>query len=178
MLLTVLAARSAGLGKQTGSIALRYEFEPDDTRKYSKVWVGPVDLSILHQFCPHSEEVQAVTDEATRRLTAANPNLGKTRLGSLIHRDIEKTFKARNYSEIRTEYSLDKISGDIAPYSARNSARLDIYELAPDQMVCVYDPKTSEEGLSFDRALVLATTAKRHFPTSRGIIMIQVRPRP
>lgn len=72
MLLTVLAARSAGLGKERGSIALRYDFEPDEGEKYSKVWVGPVDLSTLHQFCPHSEEVQAVTDEATRRLTAAN----------------------------------------------------------------------------------------------------------
>ncbi|WP_156648501.1 hypothetical protein [Methylobacterium sp. Leaf108] len=73
---------------------------------------------------------------------------------------------------------MDKTTGNEIRYGARNSTRLDISELTPDQMVCVYDPKTGQEGLSYDRALVLARTAKRHFPTSRGIIMIQVRPQP
>lgn len=178
MLLTVLAARSAGLGNEPGSIALRYDFEPDEDKKFPVVWVGPVDQRILDQFCPHSEEVQAVTDEATRRLTAANPNLDKTRLGSLIHLDIGKTFKARGYPEIKVEYSLDRASGKPARYGAGDSVRLDLYELAPDQMVCVYDPKTGKEGLRPERAVDLARIAKRNFPTSRGIIMIQVRPRP
>ncbi|WP_027172253.1 hypothetical protein [Methylobacterium sp. 10] len=69
MLLTVLAARSAGFGNEPGSIAMRYDFEPDEDKKFPVVWVGPVDQPTLDQFCPHSEEVQAVTDEATRRLT-------------------------------------------------------------------------------------------------------------
>ncbi|KQP42653.1 hypothetical protein ASF49_02110 [Methylobacterium sp. Leaf104] len=178
MLFTVLAGRSAGLGKEPDSIALRYDFEPDPEKKFSVVWVGKVDQQALDQFCPHNEEVQAVTDDATRRLAALHPKLDKTRLGSLIHYDIGQTFKLRDYPEIKIEYSLDKATGDKANYGARDSVRLDLYELAPDQMVCVYDPKTGNEGLHPKRALVPARTAKRHFPTSRGIIMIQVRPRP
>lgn len=94
MLLSVLAARSAGFGKEPGSIALRYDFDPDPERKFPVVWDGEVDQPTLDQFCPHSQEFQTVTDEATRRQTALHPNLDKTRLGSLIHYDIEETFKA------------------------------------------------------------------------------------
>lgn len=178
MLFTVLAGRSAGLGKEPGSIALRYNFESDPEKQFPVVWVGKVDQQALDQFCPHNQEVQIVTDDATRRLTALHPKLDKTRLGSLNHYEIGQTFKARGYPELKIEYSLDKTTGPNARYGAQDSIRLDLYDLAPDQMVCVYDPKTGKEGLHPKRALVLARTAKRHFPTSRGIIMIQVRPRP
>lgn len=178
LLRTFLAARSAGFGEEPGTIAMRYDFEPDPDKKFPIVWVGRVDQPTLNQFCPHNQEVQAAVDESTRRLTILNPNMNKTRLGSLIHFDVGNKFIELNYPEIRVEFSLNKTTGDIVNYGAKDSVRTDIFEWAPDQMVCVYDPKTSKKGLEFDRALVLALAAKRHFPQSRGIIMIQVRPQP
>ncbi|NEU12427.1 hypothetical protein G3T14_09800 [Methylobacterium sp. BTF04] len=178
LLFTVLAGKGPKFGEDPGTEALRFDFDPAEKMEFPTVWVGRVDNATLDQVCPHHQEVQAVTDEATKRLTALNPNLNKRALGSVIHFDIAETFRKRNYPEIKVEFSLDKTTGKIADYGNPNSARLDIYELGPDQMVCVYDPKTSLAGLYWERALVLARAAKRHFPTSRGIIMIQVRPRP
>lgn len=175
---TYLAAKSVGFGEEPGSIAMRYDFEPDPDKKFPVVWVGKVDQQTLNQFCPHNQEVQDVTDKATRRLTELNPNLNKTRLGSLIHFDIGQTFIGRDYPEIAVEFSLDKSTGREVFYGKKDSVRVDLYEWAPDEMVCVYDPKTGDKGLEFDRALVLARAAKRHFPQSRGVIMIQVRPHP
>lgn len=178
LLATFLAARSAGFGKEPGSIAMRYDFAPDPGKKFPVVWVGKVDHRKLNDLCPLNPEIQAVTNEATKRLTALNPLLNKTKLGSLIHLDIGHTIQARHYPNVAVEFSLDKNSGKEVFYSELNSVRLDLFELTEDQMVCVYDYKTGKEGLSASRALLLARVAKMYFPTAKGIIMVQMRPQP
>lgn len=177
LLFTFLAARSIGFGKEPGTTALRYDFEPYPDRKFPVVWVGQVDNRKLNDVCPLYPEIQAVTDEVAARLTALDPLLNKTKLGSLIHFDIGHTIKGRHYKDVEVEFSLDKNSGDEAFYGALDSVRLDLYELTDDQMVCVYDYKTGKEGLSPTRALLLARVAKMHFPNAKGIIMMQMRPR-
>ena len=175
LLFTYLEARRPGFGKAPGRTALRYDFDPDPDKKLPLIWVGPVDQTTLDQACPRNAEVQAVTDEATKRLTALNPLLTRQQLGTMIHVDIAHTFIARAYPDVRVEFSISS-TGDEADYGEKGSARLDLFELSPNQTVCVYDYKTGSAGLSSKRALFLARSAKKFWPQSNGIIIIQVRP--
>jgi len=170
-----LRAREPRFGKAPGTTALRYDFATDTDKKYPLIWVGPVDQATLNQTCPLNREVQAVTNEAAKRLRALNPSLDNTRLGNLIHYDIARTFKSLNYSGVHVELSLDR-SGIDAHYGKKDSVRLDLFELTPDNMVCIYDYKTGREELTPTRALLLNRIAKTRFPGSKGIIMMQVRP--
>jgi hypothetical protein len=117
-----------------------------------------------------------VTNEAAKRLRALNPNLDNARLGNLIHYDIARTFKNLNYPGVHVELSLHNI-GEEVPYGRKDSVRLDLFELTSDNMVCIYDYKTGKEELSPTRALLLSRIAKARFPQSKGIIMMQVRPK-
>ncbi|WP_155912014.1 hypothetical protein [Methylobacterium sp. 77] len=175
LLFTYLAARDTGYGKAPGRTAFRYDFDPDPNKKFPLIWVGQIHQSQLNQACPRNNEVQAITDEATKRLTALNPQLSKQQLGNLIHYDIATTIKALGYPDLQVEFSLD-ISGIPAKYGTQNSSRLDLFELTPDRMVCVYDYKTGNKGLSPTRALALARVAKMYYPQSIGIVIIQVKP--
>ena len=178
LLFTVLSARDTSFGSARGTTALRYDFDPNPNadKDYPLVWVGPVDQKTLNQACPRNLEVQLITDESTKRLTALNPLLSKTKLGSLIHLDIGKIFIDRAYPDLRVEFSLDH-RGKVAVYSMKGSVRLDLFELTADKMVCVYDYKTGEEGLTSTRALLLSKIAKLYYPQSKGIIMMQVKPK-
>jgi hypothetical protein len=175
LLFTYLLARGPSFGKAPGTTALRYDFATDEDKKYPVIWVGPVPQTTLNQACPLNREVQAVTNEAAKRLRALNPLLDATSLGNLIHYDIAETFRKLGYPNVRIEFSLDRSNGK-ANYGAKNSVRLDLYELSPDNKVCVYDYKTGKRGLSATRALILARAAKFYYPQSDGIIIIQVRP--
>ncbi|WP_157085613.1 hypothetical protein [Methylobacterium sp. Leaf99] len=170
-----LRAREPRFGKAPGTTALRYDFETDVDKKYPLIWVGPVSQTTLNQACPLNREVQAVTNEAAKRLRALNPHLDNTRLGNLIHYDIARTFKNLNYLGVHVELSLDR-SGIDAHYGKKDSVRLDLFELTPDNKVCIYDYKTGRDELTPTRALLLTRIAKTRFPESEGIIMIQVRP--
>ena len=176
LLFTYLRMQPGTFGQQPGRTAFRYDFEAAEKDNPPKVWVGQVDQTSLNKFCPLNPEVQDVTDEATRRLKAANPNLSDPVLGTLIHYDIGKTIRARRYPNVRVEYSIDRTTGARADYGEQNSVRLDLYEYTPDKMVCVYDYKTGKRGLSATRALLLAKTARMHFPKAEGVIIIQIRP--
>ena len=175
LLFTYLRAREPRFGKAPGTTALRYDFELDAKKKFPLIWVGPVNQTTLNQACPLNREVQAVTNEAAKRLKALNPLLDATSLGNLIHYDIAETFRKFGYPNVRIELSLDRSNGP-ATYGAKNSVRLDLYELSPNNKVCVYDYKTGKRGLSATRALILAGAAKFYYPHSDGIIIIQVRP--
>lgn len=155
LLFTYLLMRPDTFGRQPGRTAFRYDFQADQKNRLPSVWVGRVDQTTLNDYCPLNPEVQEVTDEATRRLKALNPHLTEPVLGSLIHYDIGGTFKARNYPNVRVEYSIDRTYGTRADYGEQNSVRLDLYEYTPSHMVCVYDYKTGRRGLSATRALLL-----------------------
>lgn len=172
-----LRAREPRFGKAPGTTALRYDFETDVDKKYPLIWVGPVSQTTLNQACPLNRKVQAVTNEAAKRLRALNPHLDNTRLGNLIHYDIARTFNNLNYLGVHVELSLDR-SGGKAHYGKKDTVRLDLFELTPDNMVCIYDYKTGNEELTPTRALLLTRIAKARFPQSKGIIMIQVKPEP
>jgi hypothetical protein len=177
LLFIYLRARGPRFGKAPGTTALRYDFATDVDKKYPLIWVGPVNQTTLNQACPLNREVQAVTNEAAKRLRALNPHLDNTRLGNLIHYDIARTFNNLNYLGVHVELSLDRIGGK-AHYGKKDSVRLDLFELTPDNMVCIYDYKTGNEELTPTRALLLTRIAKARFPQSKGIIMIQVKPEP
>ncbi|GJE15484.1 hypothetical protein AIGOOFII_0179 [Methylobacterium marchantiae] len=177
LLFTYLEARKPGFGKAPGRTALRYDFDPDPDpeKKLPLIWVGQIDQARLDQACPRNAEVQAVTDEATKRLTALNPLLTRQQLGTMIHVDVAKTFTFKNYPDVRVELSISS-AGEAVKYGKKDSVRLDLYELSPNQTVCVYDYKTGNEGLEPARALLLARIAKMHYPQARGMVIIQVRP--
>ncbi|MCJ2082869.1 hypothetical protein [Methylobacterium sp. J-090] len=176
-LFTYLAAHGPSFGKAPGTTALRYDFATDVDKKYPLIWVGPVSQTMLNQACPLNREVQAVVNEAAKRLRALYPHLDNTRLGNLIHYDVAATFRKLGYPNVKVELSLDT-SGFEIRYGAPRSVRLDLYELTPEDMVCTYDHKTGEAELDPERALRLARTAKKHFPQARGVIMIQIKPQP
>jgi len=175
LLFTYFAARKPSFGKSPGTAALRYDFGSDLDKKTPTFWVGRIDQSTLDQACPLNRKVQTVTNEATKRLTALNPNLSPSQLGTLIHFDIGKTFLALNSPGVRVEFSLGDTGAEVR-YGSKGSIRLDLFELTPDNQVCVYDYKMGQQRIEPVRALLLARIAKLYFPQSNGIIMIQVKP--
>ncbi|WP_336485393.1 hypothetical protein [Methylobacterium nigriterrae] len=175
ILLAVLAARNGGFGSVLGLSAQEYK-PSEDFKQDPAIWVGTVDLDDLNRACPRAEEIQAETDRVAEELRRSGLPLTPQRFGDILHYKLADIFNRKGDPNLRAEVSVAKDGKDPGG-SKKGSVRLDLYERTVPGTVCVYDYKTGRKGLEPSRALYFATVAKRMFPETTRIIIIQVRPR-
>jgi hypothetical protein len=62
-------------------------------------------------------------------------------------------------------------------YGQRGTIRVDVLEKASEDMVCVYDIKTGNAGLTLARIKEIIGSVFKHFKSINKIVIAQVRPR-
>ncbi|MER2265021.1 hypothetical protein [Methylobacterium oxalidis] len=174
LLFAVLSARREGFGPVLGLSAQEFRPAVNDGAAPA-VWVGSIGIDELNRACPRAEEIQTETDRAAQRLRRSGLRLTPQEFGNLLHYDLADFFNAKKDPNLRAEVSGGRV-GKVT-YGEKGSVRLDLYERTVPGTTCVYDYKTGQKGLSPSRALLLATAAKRLFPDTQRVIIIQVRPR-
>lgn len=172
MLFTYLSARQDGYGTVLGMTA--QEYKPGEAA-FSVDWVGKLDQQSLDAACPRNGEVQAITDEVTLRQRAMGNYRTATELGSRIHLEIARTVERMDdpYFKPEVRVAPDRPG---ARTNEKGTVILDLLEHMPiKRTTCVYDYKTGAQSLTVSRATELGMAARREFPNTDRVIIIQVR---
>ncbi len=157
------------------------EFAPGANRLSPAVWVGTLTKEEVGQSCPRYSDVQSITNQAAQS-TDRGAYDSPASYGTAVHKKIEVEINGPTTyprspprdPNFRAEASLIK-SKDAGPGSL-GSRRIDVLENTGNGTVCVHDIKTGERGLSFPRALELASTVSYYYPGTKRIIVTEVRP--
>lgn len=175
LLFTVLSARKGGFGTALGMTARSYALDPKSDEKLPIPVIKQLTMPELGQACPRWNDVMRETDRITTEVRTAYPNLRGKELGLVIHSRLAQFFGDPPDPKFIVEFLLTK-EGKPEFYSRRNSLRLDLFELTPDDLVCVYDYKTGTAEIDGRRALELCVAAKGYHPTAKGFVIVQVKP--
>jgi hypothetical protein len=165
-------------GNDSGSTATfalnANEFKPGELPSANAIWVGRRSKDEVDAACPRHGEVQWRTDDAADTITREGNYLTASQYGTAVHKHLEQQIKSLYDPSFRAEVSLTKTSEE--SYGVRGSIRIDVYERASQDTVCVYDIKTGRSGLSAARTAEIAGTVASLYGPSR-IIGIETRPR-
>jgi hypothetical protein len=151
------------------------------------VWVGRLTQDQVNKACNQLDDVQRRTDKAVDEIRQEGEYEGPADFGTKVHKRLADGIKALKDDDYTAEVSLakSKLAANLVEskstkgpyYGQRDTIRVDVLENRPDvSTVCVYDPKTGKEGLSFPRMTELAQTVQRRYPGTQHIIVIEVRP--
>lgn len=153
----------------------------DRARDAAPVMTGTLSREQVRQFCRRLPDVQAWTNEAALLHLPQRLLLGPQRYGVVVHKWIEnriKTLRAKGtYDDLRAEYSIDPESEIEATYGKIGSSRLDVIEDRRPEggMICVYDIKTGQAGLTPRRLRQISQHVNDHFGAFRFVV-VEVRP--
>ena len=75
-------------------------------------------------------------------------------------------------TNLKSEESVEKAKEE----DAEGWIRIDVYEWANDEIICIYDIKTGKSGLSYARMWEIARTIAKKYRSVRFIILTEVRP--
>ncbi|MFD0935927.1 hypothetical protein ACFQ12_12145, partial [Methylobacterium trifolii] len=173
-LFAVLSARRDGFGTVLGMSAQEYR-PAEGFDENPALWVGQLDQAGLDAACPRNGEVQALTDSVAASVRASGLYRSALDFGNQVHSVIANIVNDRNDPDLKAEVSMAP-TGPTGRIGQIGTVRLDLYERSMPGTTCIYDYKTGQRGLGPLRALNLATIAKRYFPDTQRIIVIQVRP--
>lgn len=174
-LFAALSARNSRGGTAVLGMSAQ-EYHPADAFEQNPaIWVGRIDQADLDAACPRNGEVQSMTDAAVASVRQDGLYKTSQDFGNKVHARIAQVVKAKEDPNFVAELSVEPM-GSGRRYGRPGTLRLDLVERTVPGTTCVYDYKTGRAGLDPSRALDLATVAKRHFPDTQRIIIIQVRP--
>src|SRR5262245_41237651 len=136
-----------------------------------------VDREAVEQPCPEIEKVTEQTDPAAEKVSKEQPFLPAAQYGTAVHYQLKKQIDLLDKTKhpLFAEQSFLK-SEDAAKSSGKRSIRVDVYEKAENQTICVYDIKTGDRRLDMPRMAEIATTVVREFPGTQRIIVTEIRP--
>lgn len=172
---------SFGAGAADVPIMAFEAWDHSRNRDAAPVMTGTLTQEQVRQFCRRLPEVQAWTDEAALLNEPQRWLLGPQRYGVAVHKWVEQRIKALRlagtYGDLRAEYSIDPASRIEAVYGKIGTSRLDVIEDRREEinMVCVYDIKTGQAGLTPNRLQQIGKIVDKHFGAARFIV-IEVRP--
>ena len=185
---TMADPTSAGAGaKDTPIIAFKaWEMragEPGQQPSPIPVMVDSLSEEQLRQTCRFLPEVQQWTDMAALQLAPRRTEMNAAIWGSLVHKMIKDTIDAIKaqmplaYENIYAELSLDEDGNEYAPYGQKGSVRVDVLEdrIQEAGVVCAYDVKTGQRGLTMKRVQKIAEIVARKYGAVVFFI-IEVRP--
>jgi hypothetical protein len=81
-----------------------------------------------------------------------------------------------NRPDLRAELSVMKGLEEGKGYGMKGTVRVDVYERASEETVCVYDIKTGWRGLSLPRMAEIAAKVFEMYPETKHIIVTEIRP--
>lgn len=172
---------SFGAGAADVPIMAFEAWDHSGNRDAAPVMTGTLTQEQVRQFCRRLPEVQAWTDEAARLNAPQRWLLGPQRYGVAVHQWVKLKIEALQYTgthdDLRAEYSIDPASRIEAVYGKIGTSRLDVIEdrQAEIDMVCVYDIKTGQAGLTPTRLQQIGKVVNKHVGAARFIV-IEVRP--
>jgi hypothetical protein len=130
----------------------------------------------------HFEEVQKITDKAFDE-AKKNKSLSPQQLGTEVHTRVENAINAlktspkkTKYENLEAELSFAKEKNGNDRRGAEDTVRLDVFNRANENTICIDDIKTGRSGLSYSRMLELAKSVSNKNPNVKRIIVTEVRP--
>ena len=157
--------------------------EPGQQPSPIPVMVDSLSEEQLRQTCWFLPDVQQWTDTAALLLAPRRPEMNAANWGSLVHKMIKETIDAIKeqmplaYENIYAELSLDEDGSEYTRYGQKGSVRVDVLEdrIREAGVVCAYDVKTGQRGLTMNRVQKIAEIVARKYGAVVFFI-IEVRP--
>lgn len=177
--LALYAARSGQIDPYSRTVLglSAQEFTPNPQGGIAPaIWVGPVNQSTLDAACRRNGQVEAITNQIARRVRASGLYRTPQTYANRVHYEIDQIVKNLANPNFVSEISFDAHATETV-YGKIGSVRLDLLERSIPGTTCIYDYKTGNAKLTFERARSLATVARKHFPDTVRIIVTQVKPR-
>lgn len=174
-LFSALSARRGSYGTVLGITA--HEFRgTKDGGQMPVIWVGRVDQPTLEAACPKTEELQSRLDAFNAAVRGSGLYRTPAEVGNAVHYRMDQWVKAQKRENLFSELSIRK-NGKEGAYGEAGTSRLDIYHRPRPTVACIYDHKTGSRGLAWSKAVRYAAAARKYFPETQRIIVIQMRPR-
>jgi hypothetical protein len=156
-------------------------FEPAAAAGDPAVHVGVLTKDNVDEACPRYWEVQSLTNQAADLYSPGAYSTPQER-GTAIHTWVRDEINGSptvppstpKDPDFKSEQSF--IKSKEADYGDKGSVRVDVYENRRNGIVCIYDIKTGETGLSFARMQELASNVGTSYPGTMRIIVTEVRP--
>jgi hypothetical protein len=135
----------------------------------------------VSQWCPRVLEAQTFIDQAAAELAHLRLAMTPSAWGTKVHVLAKELFdqaKLENpaaYANVYAEVSFDMRGQEdeklpTVPYGTGGSTRFDLFELV-NGVVCIYDYKTGDGGLTAARLARIAALSNLHFPGMPFMIM-------
>jgi hypothetical protein len=158
------------------------EYEPGNPRNEPPVYVGKRSREEVEEACEKLPTVQAMTDQAAAILPKTMFKTASAR-GTAIHLAVKRMVNGGDGPpadpNFRAETSISRSTGpapgELVPYGASGSIRVDVLERRSDNVVCVYDLKTGRGRLTRGRAMEIVGTVASVYPLTRRILITEVR---
>jgi hypothetical protein len=146
------------------------------TRGFIARVTGVFDLSEreTRQAGPRIVEAQAYTDTAAHSIRRGDYK-NAANYGTAVHTLVKRQVDALEDPDFRAEISFEKSKVADVNYGTKNSIRIDILEMAPNNTVCFYDIKTGKAGLTPKRIREIQTNVAKAFGGIRPIIYVEMR---
>jgi hypothetical protein len=156
-------------------------FDPSGKPERANPNAGLLTRDEVGEVCPRYWEVQSITNQAAASISRGAYD-SDAAYGTAVHKLIKDEINGTETTpptrpidpDFRAEVSATK-SGEVR-YGTKGSIRVDVFENPKTGIVCIYDIKTGESGLSFARMRELATKASTLYPGTQRIIVSEVRP--
>lgn len=183
-LFAVLSARNAPGNRAILEFNAR-EFLRDPYAALDPTNVKQLTRQEVENVCKKLDDIQDRTDRIASAVQANSPSLNAQQYGTAVHTHLAHEIneprrpdggpKDPNY---RAEVSYWKMREDHV-YGRKDSIRVDVFENAGRNVVCVYDIKTGQSrrsGLGFGRMLEIAKHVLGAYPHVERVIITEVRP--
>ena len=121
--------------------------------------------------CNELSTVQKATNEAVR-IIGPKGNREPRLYGTDVHTWVKVLIDEEGNTRLQAELSLRRPGA----HGLEGSIRLDIFEDASDALVCVYDVKTGDSGLSFERMQEIAQRVLEKYPGVHFVVITEVKP--
>src|SRR5262249_12440418 len=129
-------------------IAIRgNEYRRSEADPLKVEFVGYISQDNVDKICQRFGDTQKLTNKSAAEVKTKEPYLGPAVYSTRVHTVLRDKVLAENNQNFRPEVSF--LKGKEETYGRKGSIRIDVLDKADDRdLVCVYDIKTGQRGLS------------------------------
>ncbi|QCK86620.1 hypothetical protein E8L99_13065 [Phreatobacter aquaticus] len=172
MLYGALAGRNVGGTQAVAAFNSREYSSSGNIADPQLSFVGRLTQQELDDLCERRGDVQAMTNEAAKYYRREHPDMSPQNFGTAVHAAVAREV-GKSDPDFRAEFSL--IKSEEAGYGQLGSIRIDVFERTKNDVVCVYDIKTGQSGLTSARIAEIAGNVASIYRTKRFTIT-EIRP--
>ncbi len=156
-----------------------------------KTAVAALSREEVIKYCPNFLTVQQLLNEAAIEARPLSSFSSPKLRGTNIHSRLKVKIDRLNNPNLKTEMSFlksvaetldlgmglpDMDTFDGEKYGAKNTVRIDVYDKASENLVCVYDAKTGKNDISLPRLDEVGRTVARYYGEGKQFFVIGMRP--